>query len=282
VLQVDREYACTFALATPRDCTNTSDPSVAYGCDCPATAGLTPAELPPICNPQQPTQQTGAKAYPTQRELILAKLMKSQGIVSSLCPIHVAPAAGQTELTDPLFGYNPAVNGIVDRMKTAIGNQCTPQKLDQDACGNAECLVLVTLPDTQRGCTGIPGMLAPRADILARFQSQQHDAWVAAGSLGTDPSTLPTCELQQLSQLPAGADPTLCPTPVGTFDAKGSCIGSSQPGWCYAHGAAVPGCPQAILFSNGEPPSHALVSLQCIESNSALATTPGLPDGATD
>jgi hypothetical protein len=284
VLQVDREYACTFALTTPRDCSNTKDPAVAYGCDCPATGspppvGLTPAELPPICNPQSPTQQTGAKAYPTQRELLLAKLMKAQGFVSSLCPIHVTPAPGQTELSDPLFGYNPAVNGIVDRLGAVLENTCLPQKLDQDACGSAECLVLVTLPNSQRRCADIAGLESPPSDILARFQNQQHDAWVAGGSAGVDPSTLPTCKLQQLSQLPPGAAPSMCPPPVGTFDTKGSCRGSSQPGWCYA---AVPGCPQpqGIMFSTGVPPSGATVSLQCIESS---PTPVGIrPDAATD
>jgi hypothetical protein len=32
-------------------------------------------------------------------------------------------------------------------------------------------------------------------------------------------------------------------------------------------GAAANGCPQAILFSSGEPPTGATVSLQCIEQS---------------
>jgi hypothetical protein len=267
ILAVDREYACTFPLTTPRDCTNPSDPQVSFGCDCPAKPGLTPDELPPICDPRSQTQQIGAKAYPTRRELLLARLMGDQGVVSSLCPIHVAPAAGLTEANDPLFGYNPAVNGIVDRLKTVLADACLPQKLDVDACGNVECLILVTLLDPTKTCADFPGMVPAPAAVLQTFQKNQHDTWVSGGMVGTDPSTLATCELQQLSQLPAGADATLCAPPVGTFDAAGSCAASSQPGWCYAAGTAAGACSQSILFSAGQPPSGTVVSLQCIESS---------------
>jgi hypothetical protein len=120
VKAVDLEYACIFPLATPRDCTQTQDPDIQYACSCPATTGLTAQELPPICNQQIQTQQIGAKAYPTVRELLLANLMEGQGFISSLCPIDVTPATGQTATSDPLYGYNPAVNGIVDRLKSSI------------------------------------------------------------------------------------------------------------------------------------------------------------------
>jgi hypothetical protein len=179
----------------------------------------------------------------------------------------VAPAAGLTEATDPLFGYNPAVNGIVDRLKNVLADACLPQKLDVDACGNVECLILVTLLDPTKTCADLPGMVPAPAAVLQTFQKNQHDAWIAGGMVGTDPSTLPTCELQQLSQLPSGTDPALCAPPVGTFDAAGSCAASSEPGWCYVEGAAAGLCSQSILFSAGQPPSGTVVSLQCIESS---------------
>jgi hypothetical protein len=271
VLQVDREYACTFPLTTPRDCT---DPNQELACDCPSTTtGLTPAQIPPICNPSNPTQQTGAKVYPTPRELLLAKLMKDQGFVSSLCPIHVLPAGNLTPETDPLYGYNPAVNGIVDRLKVVLENECLPQKLTQDRCGQVPCLILVTMPAGQ-DCSG-NGLSAPPRDILSRFQQQQHQDWLDQGSSGTDPSTLITCELQELFQPPPGA--TGCPSSVGLFDSKGSCQDSTTPGWCYTQGTAAEafGCPQSILYSTGEPPNGAVVSLQCIEQSlSPIPSTP--------
>jgi hypothetical protein len=195
--------------------------------------------------------------------------MAKQGIVSSLCPIHVQPASGQTELSDPLFGYNPAVNVIVDQLKIRIDENCLPEKLVPQACGDHTCLVLVTLPSSQNGeqdCTSKPGMSIPDPDILAQYQKQQHDDWVKAGKPGTDPSTLPTCQLQELFQRPPGA-PSGCPSPLGTFDSAGSCASSSTPGWCYVEGAAAHNCPQSVLFTNGEPPSGATLTLQCVEKS---------------
>jgi hypothetical protein len=63
------------------------------------------------------TVQTYAKAYPTIRELMLANMMQNQGIVSSICPIH--PTDNATG-DDPLYGYRPAVNTIVNRMTHAL------------------------------------------------------------------------------------------------------------------------------------------------------------------
>ncbi len=269
VLDVDREYACIFPLAAPRDCSDGSDPHVKYGCDCPASgSSLTYGELPPLCDPNSNSTQLAAKAYPTTRELLLAKQLGNQGVVSSLCPIHVTPANGDSP-PDPVYGYRPAMKAIVDRLAVQLAAQCTPEKLDVDRCGNVPCLLLATLPSgTQASCASTPGMSQPDASILALFQQQQHDAWAAAGSVGMDPSTLPTCQMNQLSQLPKGADPTSCPTPApaADFDASGSCKFSKDPGWCYATSSGG-GCNQAIVFSQGQPPSGATVSLQCLEQS---------------
>ena len=71
--------------------------------------------------------------------------------------------------------------------------------------------------------------------------------WLAGGGVGTDPSTLVTCQLQELVNPPAGA-PANCPT-VGQLDINGSCQSSTTPGWCYVEGAAAQAfqCPQAVL-----------------------------------
>ncbi len=118
ILQVDRQYACVFDLVdptgtpAPRDCTLIQNQNF---CDCPHTAGsVNASQLPPICDQTTITKQTGGKAYPTIRELLLAKMMGQQGVVSSICPIHVADNATHD---DPLFGYRPAVELLVDRLK---------------------------------------------------------------------------------------------------------------------------------------------------------------------
>jgi hypothetical protein len=273
VLEVDREYACTFPLTTPRDCTDTSDPSVYYACDCPSTTGLTPQQLPPLCDPTTQTQQIAAKAYPTERELLLAKLMGQQGFISSLCPIHVQPATGQTQTTDPLFGYNPAVNGIVDRLKVSLSGACSTQKLvptpsaDGGVSGYVSCLVLVALPAGTSGgtctnpgaaCDPKLGLYPPSSDPNALFQQSLLDTFCQDHTQqGADPQITadqPVCELQQVVLDPSDTQ---------------DCSGYMNPGWCYVQGAAATklGCaePNTIEFVTGSPPSGTVAALQCLE-----------------
>jgi hypothetical protein len=121
VLQVDRQYACIFPLfdsagnAMTRDC---SLPQNANFCDCPHQAGTVNAmQLPPVCDQTTITKQVAAKAYPTVRELLVAKLLGNQGIVWSLCPIDGFDSATHD---DPLYGYRPAVELMVDKMRPVL------------------------------------------------------------------------------------------------------------------------------------------------------------------
>jgi hypothetical protein len=122
ILNVDREYACVFPLVdmngnpTTRDCTLAQNQNF---CDCPhtPTGSLTADQLPPICDPTTQSNQVGAKAYPTIRELELAHLMGTQGIVSSICPQHVT----EESPGDPLYGYRPGISLLVSHLAPAIG-----------------------------------------------------------------------------------------------------------------------------------------------------------------
>jgi hypothetical protein len=148
-LPVDRQYACIFELPTTpvqtqRDCA-TLDALTIEGnsCDCvpggtwsAGSAGMGVAqatgnssdEVPPLCAKRSTdgtitssvgdyTVQVAAKAYPTIRELTLASMLGNQGVVSSLCPIHTNDNATGD---DPLYGYRPAVNALINRLKTAL------------------------------------------------------------------------------------------------------------------------------------------------------------------
>jgi hypothetical protein len=128
-LRVDREYACTFRLAAPRLCdgnATSADPTLLDSCDCqPPAPGdvstFTHDEVPAVCNDTTPTQQDFAKAYPTIRELLLAQMLgnvpgANEGVVSSICPIHVVEASPG----DPLYGYRPAMSALVDRLKRSL------------------------------------------------------------------------------------------------------------------------------------------------------------------
>ncbi len=283
ILNVDREYACTFALSdimgnpTTRDCTQAQNQNF---CDCPHTAGsVTADQLPPICDQMTQTTQTGAKAYPTIRELELAHLMGTQGIVSSICPIDVA----EKMPGDPLYGYRPAVAVIVDRLKNALTNQCLPESLAQASDGSVPCLILVQLPAGSAGpggtcknpnCDPTKGLIGPNQYISGKAPSgttfdptvldsfcdaqeaaYQQEVSAAGSSKGiTDPATQPVCAFYQLTSQTNAAD----------FK-NNSCVGASDSGWCYVTGAAAGTCPQEIVFSN--QPSNGTISLQCLETS---------------
>jgi hypothetical protein len=275
-LAVDREYACIFKLQdakgnpTPRQCDpSVADPATGTSCDCGST-GLDRAHLPAVCNYTEPasnpgTQQDYAKAYPTVRELLLAKLLDTQGIISSLCPIHVQDnQAGN----DPLYGYRPAITAIVDRLSTALQHQPLPQKLtpDNDA-GHVPCLVLATLPNAPAGdesiCTNaseFPSLEKVDPAVLQLFQTDQHAAFLQGGSVPPDLSTFPTCQVQQI--LPAAF--------------QGNCTTLTDPqnqGWCYV--VSPDAGTQALYFTPNGLPQGAKVKLQCIEASPTFGTTGG-------
>jgi hypothetical protein len=130
-LLVDLQYACTFKLSAPRDCSDSAtsaDPTLLDSCDCTppisGTGSFTHDEIPAVCNDTTPTHEDSAKAYPTIRELLLAQLLgqvdgANPGIISSICPIHAAPPASGPNL-DPLYGYRPAMNAIANRLKLSL------------------------------------------------------------------------------------------------------------------------------------------------------------------
>ncbi len=255
-LEVDRQFACIFPLTTPRDCTQAVN---GYACDCPSTP-LTHDQTPPVCSDATPTQQIAAKAYPTVRELLVAKMMGVQGIVSSICPTDVMDNATGN---DPNYGYRPAVAAIIDRLKAALSNACLPRKLNPDPMtGQVPCLVLVTLPGagscTAPTCPAGMGLSVPDPTVLATFCANAEAAFVGQKGSPGDPALQSVCELTQLVKGQAAA---------ADFDRNGSCGVSTDKGWCYVEGAGANGCSQAIVFAENSPPAGSLTSLSCIESN---------------
>ncbi|MGD0678908.1 MAG: hypothetical protein ABSC94_26180 [Polyangiaceae bacterium] len=276
VLRVDRQYACIFPLpmGQQRDCTQ---PQNFNSCDCPSMAGgLTPAQLPPVCNPTTQTTQIAAKAYPTTRELLVAKLMGSQGIASSLCPIHTVD---MMQGNDPLYGYRPAVAVIIDRLKNALTNQCLPQKLTPLSDGSVPCLILVTLPapmpaDPAHSCLNpncdpTKGLSVPDPTVLSTFCANQEAAFIASGGSTSglqDPKVQSVCQLTELVNAQGAAGTPGIKYNTGDFQ-NGSCANAADPGWCYVEGAnAAKGCSQAIIFQSTSPPAGSTSSLQCIEA----------------
>ena len=259
----DLQYACTFDLPAPTDCN--ADGSE-LKCDCnKAVNGVESNQ--PLCQAAGTNIQIKAKAYPTVRELEVARALGQQGITASLCPI--APDATKVAggKAAPTYGYNPAVASIIDRLKNALTQQCLPQSLRDlpdsgtptDQQLDVPCLILAQLSkDTATSSQACPaGLEEPDPAVLKVFQEQQ--ALQAAGSTTSDLATRKVCTVKQLPVQPGES----CKTDSGKF-------------WCYVEngdGKKPAGrCQQAIVFSSGtQDLSGAVFSLQCIRQFSAGA-----------
>jgi hypothetical protein len=269
----DMEFACIFPFvdpttgqAAPKDCTL---PQYQGACDCNDT---NIHQDTPLCAKDPTTgayttTQLNGKAYPALRELEVAHGMGEQGIVSSLCPIHPSPVGG---LSDSLFGYRPAVNSIVNRLKVQLGGQCLPEAVNVDpTTGQVPCLLLdVMYPNAGASEEDIcdnaaQGLSVPENDILENFVQTQHALWVAQGGATTglpDPNDVPVCQLNQIKNTDAAAY-AAC---AGVADAGIAEAGTTMtPGWCYVTGGKQ--CPQQVLFTSGQPLPGSVVMLQCLE-----------------
>lgn len=233
----DLQYACTFNLPAPHECAANE-----ASCDCGK-----PEVTPPLCASDKKTQ-IKAKAYPTIREFMVVRALGQQGIISSLCPLTL-----EGDKNAAVYGYNPAVKVIVDRLKNALTTQCLPQQLTRDdTTKEVPCLVLAQLGDVSDSCDK-HGLDKPPAEIETKFREQQRAASGNVANGGVDLSTLP-----------------LCVVPQKTVAKGESCKDESDIGWCYVEneGASQPAgrCPQALLFSEGSGAlAGARFSLQCIQ-----------------
>jgi hypothetical protein len=242
---IDLQYACTFDLPQAKDC---NAPANAQACDCTGTAASA-ADGPPLCDVATRNMQVKGKAYPTIRELRVAKGLGQQAVVASLCAKDTNPA----DVALPTYGYNPAMQAIVNRLKSALSGQCLPQTLTRASDGTVPCLILVVYngqTDQATGCTD-PGMSQPDPTVVARFDQQY---LASLGDAGTSQSPPVVCQFQQLTP---GVDYT-----------GATCDGSASIGWCYVEGAAnTGGCSQAIKFGGGGPPAGTTIDLECIEQS---------------
>jgi hypothetical protein len=233
----DLEYACTFdlyaldasgnAVPAPHRCADNDTL-----CDCKKGSDA------PVCSSSDRMVQTKGKAYPTRRELWMAKELGTHGIVASLCPKQLkAPGADD-------YGYRPAVRAISDRLEATLTASCVPRPLERDGNGSVPCLVLATLPEpgSEDTCKKL-GLGVPKAEILAQVRDRQ------AADEGEESRLLPICEVPQVV-VPKGE----------------TCRDEAQTnGFCYAESVPDVKCAQSILFTK---PTTKLVgarfSLQCI------------------
>ncbi|MFO0666336.1 MAG: hypothetical protein U0174_20440 [Polyangiaceae bacterium] len=241
----DLQYACTFPL--PADLQRDLTPQNARAFDCTAGSDA------PLCSSDKPKDQVRkqirAKAYPTVRELQVARLLGAQGIAASLCP---QKAEGSED--DPLFGYNPAVASVVDRLKNALTAQCLPRQLTPDPVSReVQCLMIEELPyEDKRACSAIPGRSEVPADVAARFREAQKAEQGANVSAEEDRTKRTICQIKQLTVK------------------EGESCRFGEAGWCYVSKTATSNpagrCSQAIVFSDTgvKQVPGGTVNLQCI------------------
>ena len=104
---LDLQYACTFELPSGKEC---SDPANARACDCIGTQ--TDPTGPPLCGAGASgnSKQIRGKAYPTIRELRVARALGDHGIVGSIC------AKESKNVQSPEYGYRSVIRALVDRV----------------------------------------------------------------------------------------------------------------------------------------------------------------------
>ncbi|WP_394837915.1 hypothetical protein LVJ94_13470 [Pendulispora rubella] len=227
----DLQYACTYPLATPKDCSASPD-----GCECTQQSDSS------ICDPTRPSMQVRGKAYPSVNALAVAKALGPQGVVASACPRTM-------DVNRPEYGYRPAIEALVSHMKSAFGpEQCLPTALAPRENGTVDCRLLELLPAGEQAtaCDPAKGLEQPEASALTRFRENQKAANADAASLA-----LPVCALKQL---------------LSADLVQGSCESSPAPGWCYVTRASQPAakCERSIRFSTGgKPAPGTVVELQC-------------------
>ncbi|HLV66382.1 MAG TPA: hypothetical protein VKY73_11250 [Polyangiaceae bacterium] len=262
----DLQYACIFPLTQTRDCQNAPP---GQGCDCKPDDV---AANRPLC---QGTTQTHAKAYPGTRILQVLRAYGSltkNSIVASICP-KVTQSADPS--SDPDYGYNPAVNAIVDRLKDALKGKCLPRPLDvEPGTGRVPCTVIEAIPPTGGECPAcgsnlLPDRINPTSpEIDPVVRQQLASDGFCGGATGVDCSSFCLCEVQQYE----GQALNTCQTQQSDP--------TSPKGYCYVDGldndgnpsnqesALLANCPaserQLLRFASEVPVKGAIAFIACL------------------
>jgi len=233
----DLQFACTFDLYD----TDASGQAVPIrraceddNCDCDGKKDL------PLCAADDRNIQIRGKAYPTRRELYVAKEMGDQGIVASLCP---------QQLTKPDaddYGYRPAVRAITERLERSLIGSCLPRELERrDQEGNVDCLVLAMLPKAgpDSDCERF-NLKAPDKQILDQMRQ------TLRAEEGEEATKHPICNVPQVA-VPRGE---ICK------DA------STDIRFCYAEAPEITKCAHALAFTKASQElTGARFTMQCIQ-----------------
>ncbi|MEZ4225431.1 MAG: hypothetical protein R3B13_31050 [Polyangiaceae bacterium] len=210
----DLQFACIFPLAETRPCAGK------IPCDC-SSVGVNGKS--PLCwdGAQYTDVQRYAKAYPGLRQLEVLRDFGDNAIVASICPKQALDAQ------DPSFGYNPAMNAIVDRLKEHFSGTCITRPVEvttnPDGTTTTQCAVVEVTRrgDGQCACDDAANRREPNAKLVGPVLQE----------LRTDR----VCGPGSADQVACTRD-EFCLCELGEATSKASCendVAASGIGWCY-------------------------------------------------
>lgn len=219
------QYACIFPLpGEGRKCTGDVDE---LGCDCndPDLEG----EGNPLCQAEDNSfgdTQYFAKAYPGVRHLDVLKGVGESAVVASICAKEMNDASALD------FGYRPAMQAVVDKLKTKLTDLCFGRELSTDEAGITNCKVIEMQPlGATCNCTGTRSV--PKDVVLDSVRSQLLEKEVCENE--ADCARICGCEIAQVAPGVNGALNS-CQTDQNTSDN----------GWCYVDASKGPESAQLV------------------------------------
>jgi hypothetical protein len=263
----DLEYACTYALPTPKPCACTPGSANYASCKyqnpndcCDLTYTADYAGNPnsganfdkPLCGGADGRTQIAAKAYPGLREIAVLRdyaqsnNVKSPGnsIVASICPKDLTSAQ-----TSPGYGYNPVVGALIDRLKEKLKGSCLPTSIATNSNGTVPCDLVEAVPQAivnARGSDCATYCSANQRSVvtassplgLATTSSMVQNR-ICGGSTGNPCSSMCLCQLSQET----GAALATC---QNATDGSESAL---PPGFCYVDATVSPAIGNAALLA---------------------------------
>jgi hypothetical protein len=122
------------------------------------------------------TMQYWAKAYPGVRQLQVLHDFGPNSIVASICARNVDIATRDTRAD---FGYRPAIDTIVERLKERLGDRCLPRGLLTASDDSVPCTLVETVPRPSEACECDPA--------AARRAPDERTASLVRAELASDP-----------------------------------------------------------------------------------------------
>ena len=193
----DLQFACIFPLDEPIPCdsVNTAE------CDCNADEAGKQSPLCQFATANTDGVQTHAKAYPAARQLEVLRQIGDQGLVASICPKNTT-AVGDP-LLDPNYGYNPAIAGILKRLREGIGPTCIEHDLPTESTASGErttCTVIEAHRADSCECDESLGRLSLDAggEVVDAALDQLRGDHQCGGMTGVDCDSFCLCQIRQL------------------------------------------------------------------------------------